>query len=181
MNTYYVIVYIIIIILILIYIYNLFYIYSQIYIKSCIFYFILFLKYNYDSLYCFTLWIMIFIRFILNKTLNVNMYSFSTQFYFTLFNFSAIVSGSYSEWVYRVTEYEQQNFQQLWSCWKHHGLGGVVFVHMLPVSSRCQSDRCEVMINTTASQNYNCKSPCLPLHSLGQTSVSLYHCFGFCI
>lgn len=157
MNTYYVIVYIIIIILILIYIYNLFYIYSQIYIKSCIFYFILFLKYNYyDSLYCFTLWIMIFIRFILNKTLNVNMYSFLTQFYFTLFYFSAMVSGSYSEWVYRVTEYEQQNFQQLWSCWKHHGLGGVVFVHMLPVSSRCQSDRCEVMINTTASQNYNC-------------------------
>lgn len=97
MNTYYVIVYIIIIILILIYIYNLFYIYSQIYIKSCIFYFILFLKYNYDSLYCFTLWIMIFIRFILNKTLNVNMYSFLTQFYFTLFYFSAMVSGSYSE------------------------------------------------------------------------------------
>lgn len=28
---------------------------------------------------------------------------------------------------------------------------GVGFVHMLPVSSRCQSDRCEVMINTTAS------------------------------
>lgn len=31
-------------------------------------------------------------------------------------------------------------------------IGAVSFVHMLPVSSRCKSDRCEVMINTTASQ-----------------------------
>ncbi len=42
------------------------------------------------------------------------------------------------------------------------GGGGGGCVHMLPVSSRCQSDRCEVMINTTASQNYNCQSPYLP-------------------
>jgi len=35
---------------------------------------------------------------------------------------------------------------------KTQWIGEVSFVHMLPVSSRCQSDRCEVMINTTASQ-----------------------------